>query len=155
MPEVAGVVQRAERQVGASVAAGGPIGLRDVALVDIGGNRLSRTRSWFLRLQLIYLDNVIGRTSLGGFDDSQSLDEIDSEILVVTFDGEAVEQPAPYFGAQDASGTASQPEAGFAPDALYQEFCWAVSVINSRPQPAMSSKRSLSRVRTSAPSSPM
>ena len=66
---------------------------------------------------------------------SQSLDEIDSEILAVTFDGEAVDQPAPYFGAQDTSGTASQPEAGFAPDALYQEFCWAVSVINSRPQP--------------------
>ena len=62
----------------------------------------------------------------------QSLDEIDSEILVVTFDGEAVEQPAPYFGAQDASGTASQPEAGFAPDALYQEFCHQLSAAASR-----------------------
>ena len=65
----------------------------------------------------------------------RSLDEIDSEILVVTFDGQAVDQPSPYFGAQDDSGTASQPETGFAPDNLNQEFCWAVSVINSRPQP--------------------
>lgn len=66
----------------------------------------------------------------------QSLDEIDSEILVVTFDGEAVDQPAPYFGAQDTPGTASQPEAGFAPDALYQELlgseCHQLSTAASR-----------------------
>ena len=37
----------------------------------------------------------------------QSLDEIDSEILDVTIDGEAVEQPAPYFGAQDATASSA------------------------------------------------
>ncbi|MEQ1702457.1 MAG: hypothetical protein ABMA25_20295 [Ilumatobacteraceae bacterium] len=62
-------------------------------------------------------------------------DQIDSEILVVAFDGAAASQPAPYFGTQDASGGASEPAAGFEPAASYQDFCWAVSVINTRPQP--------------------
>lgn len=65
----------------------------------------------------------------------RSLDEIDSEIAVAIFDGESVDQPAPYFGAQDASGAPSQPTAGFEPEPANQEFCWAVSVINHRPQP--------------------
>lgn len=62
-------------------------------------------------------------------------DQTDSEILVVALDGAAVDQPAPYFGAQNVSGGASEPEAGFEPEASYQDFCWAVSVINTRPQP--------------------
>ena len=62
-------------------------------------------------------------------------DRVDADIPIVTFVGVAVDQPAPYFGAQDASGAASEPDAGFAPTESYQEFCWAVSVINTRPQP--------------------
>ena len=82
-------------------------------------------------------DSTTTTTQLTSVDSTilRGRDQIDSAILVVALDGAAVDQPAPYFGAQNASGGASEPEEGFEPEASYQDFCWAVSVINTRPQP--------------------
>ncbi len=63
------------------------------------------------------------------------INEIDAEIPFVAIQGEELDEPAPYFGSQNPSGSAAEPAAGFTPAADDEQFCWAVSVINSRPQP--------------------
>lgn len=59
----------------------------------------------------------------------------DDEIPQVAIQGEVRDDPVPYFGSQSASGGVTEPAPGFTPDAADSEFCTAVSVINSRPQP--------------------
>lgn len=60
---------------------------------------------------------------------------VDDAIAVIRFDGDRVDEPAPYFGSQNASGGPAAPVDGFVPASEDQEFCWAVEAINSRPQP--------------------
>jgi hypothetical protein len=60
---------------------------------------------------------------------------IEDDIALVQFDGEQSDTPAPYFGSQNAAGGAAAPVANFTPSSADQDFCSAVSVINSRPQP--------------------
>ena len=60
---------------------------------------------------------------------------IEDGIPLVQFDGEQSDTPAPYFGSQNLAGGAAAPVANFTPSSADQDFCSAVSVINSRPQP--------------------
>lgn len=60
---------------------------------------------------------------------------IEDDIALVQFDGEQSDTPAPYFGSQNPAGGAAAPVANFTPSSADQDFCSAVSVINSRPQP--------------------
>lgn len=65
----------------------------------------------------------------------QNYGDVDALIAVAEFDGERAEAPAPYFGSQNGGGGPAKPLDGFVPAAEDQVFCWAVKVINSRPQP--------------------
>jgi hypothetical protein len=62
-------------------------------------------------------------------------DAVNDAIPAARFDGESVDVSAPYFGSQDVSGGAASPVDGFVPSSDDQEFCWAIEVINARPQP--------------------
>jgi len=64
-------------------------------------------------------------------DDEATTDEIPQ----VAIQGQVRDDPAPYFGSQSASGGVAEPAPGFTPAAVDSEFCAAVSVINSSPQP--------------------
>ncbi len=61
---------------------------------------------------------------------------MDDRILTVPFDGPSQDDRSPYFGSQSPTGGVWQPRAGFAPTVPDAEFCEAVAVINSRPQPS-------------------
>jgi len=66
---------------------------------------------------------------------TQDDEATNDEIPQVEFQGRVRDDPAPYFGSQSASGGVAEPAPGFTPAAADSEFCAAVSVINSRPQP--------------------
>lgn len=65
----------------------------------------------------------------------RSFGDVDALIPVAEFDGEETDVATPYFGSQNAAGGTAQPSDGFVPATQDQVFCWAVAVINSRPQP--------------------
>ncbi len=65
----------------------------------------------------------------------RNFDDVDALIPVVEFDGAQIDVGAPYFGSQNAAGGPAQPSEDFVPAVDDQVFCWAVAVINSRPQP--------------------
>lgn len=62
-------------------------------------------------------------------------ESIDAQIPIISIDGEQRDEPVPYFGRQNPSGGVTDPAPGFKPAAADEEFCSAVSLINSRPQP--------------------
>ena len=64
-----------------------------------------------------------------------SLAEVEALIPVVEVRTGPRESPAPYFGQQDPSGGAAAAADGFSPATGDEQFCWAVEVINRRPQP--------------------
>lgn len=70
-----------------------------------------------------------------GTDSPSSLAEMDALIPVVDVRTGPAQTPAPYFGAQDPSGGAAAPAAGFSPESVDQRFCWEIDVINARPLP--------------------
>lgn len=58
------------------------------------------------------------------------------EIPNIPIDGPVRDESVPYFGRQSPSGGTTEPAAGFVPAPVDVEFCSAVAVINSRPQPS-------------------
>lgn len=61
--------------------------------------------------------------------------EVEALIPIVEVRTGPRESPAPYFGQQDQSGGAAAAADGFSPATGDEQFCWAVEVINRRPQP--------------------
>ncbi|MFN8022111.1 MAG: hypothetical protein U0Q03_11340 [Acidimicrobiales bacterium] len=73
-------------------------------------------------------------TVSGGGAVPASLAEMDTVIPIVVLRTGPAESAGAYFGRSDPSGGTAGPASGFVPAAEDQLFCWAVEVINSRPQ---------------------
>lgn len=78
---------------------------------------------------------VASTTVSGGRAVPSSLEEMEAVIPIVDLRTGPAESAGPYFGRSDPSGSTAGPVPGFVPAAEDQLFCWAVAVINSRPQP--------------------
>lgn len=74
-------------------------------------------------------------TVSGGAAFPASLAEMEAAIPVVDLRTGPAESAGTYFGRSDPSGGAADRAPGFVPAAEDQLFCWAVEVINGRPQP--------------------